>query len=503
MKKYVLFDLDGTLTDPKLGITTCVQYALEAFGIQEPDLDKLEPFIGPPLTDSFMEFYGMDLETAKKAVEKYRERFSTVGLYENEVYPGIPHLLAALKVKGVKLAIASSKPTVFVKKILDHFGLTGYFDAIVGSELDGTRVEKKEVVEEALRQLFGGRTVQKEQVYMVGDRKFDVEGAREQGVESVAVAYGYGSLEELMEAHADYIVCSVPELEEFLLRSDTDEVKLPTLNQRIWTIVSNCLLFYGAKLAGTFVAGVVLLSFANASDSLAGYLSEATENGLVLSANGSTWATVFGYVLAMVFIFKTFRYSVRKTARIHCLTHLIPLPIWQYLMAFLGIVTLEIGINGLFSLTGFGKLSGSYQETSALQYGCGPIVGLLCYGLLAPIAEELLFRGILYGYCRKCLGILQGMLLSAVLFGALHMNMVQSLYGFLFGFLFAYLYEYFGAVWVPIALHILHNLLAYLFTLLGWNQLLFGNWLICLVGLVLGSSMMAYLLYKKKRLLTL
>ena len=121
MKEYLLFDLDGTLTDPKQGITTCVQYALRSLGIEEPDLDKLEVFIGPPLKNSFMEFYGLDEEKADVAIAKYRERFQTTGLYENEIYVGIAEMLLTLQQNGMHLAVASSKPTVFVEKILEHF----------------------------------------------------------------------------------------------------------------------------------------------------------------------------------------------------------------------------------------------------------------------------------------------------------------------------------------------------------------------------------------------
>ena len=218
MKEYLLFDLDGTLTDPKVGITTCVQYALKSFGIEEPDLDKLEPFIGPPLKDSFMQFYGLSEKDAEAAVDKYRERFKDIGLFENEVYEGIPQMLRTLKNKGMHLAVASSKPTVFVERILDHFQMREYFEAVVGSELDGRRVNKDEVVAEALQQLFGEKEIEYDKVYMIGDRKFDVEGARALGVESIGVSYGYGSLEELKEAGADYMVQSVGELSYVLLR---------------------------------------------------------------------------------------------------------------------------------------------------------------------------------------------------------------------------------------------------------------------------------------------
>ena len=181
-KKYILFDLDGTLTDPKLGICTCVQYALKLFDIDEPDLDKLEPFIGPPLKDSFMQYYGLSEEQAIAAIEKYRERFSVTGKFENEVYEGIPQLLSDLKDYGYHLAVASSKPECFVKDIMDHFRIAKYFDVIVGSELDGTRIDKAEVIHEALNQLFHYGKIRTEQVIMIGDRKFDVEGAEREAI---------------------------------------------------------------------------------------------------------------------------------------------------------------------------------------------------------------------------------------------------------------------------------------------------------------------------------
>lgn len=230
MYQYILFDLDGTLTDPKPGITACVQYALHRMGIEEPDLNKLEPFIGPPLMDSFHEFYGFDEEQGQQAVAYYRERFSVTGLFENAVYPGTEQLLARLKAAGKKLAVASSKPGVFVDRILEHFGLDAYFDVVVGSELDGTRTKKEEVVEEALRRLLpeelfrqimevkGEKSSKKyDTVVMVGDRRFDVEGAKAFHIVSVGVNYGYAASGELSLAGADVIVETVDELAEVLI----------------------------------------------------------------------------------------------------------------------------------------------------------------------------------------------------------------------------------------------------------------------------------------------
>ena len=211
----ILFDLDGTLTDPKIGITKCAQYALKSFGIDEPDLDRLEGFIGPPLQQSFMEYYGFDSEKANAAIVKYRERFSTVGLFENSVFPGIIDLLAYLKRSGKTLAVATSKPEVFMHQILERYGLASFFDLAVGSETDGTRVDKTEVIEEVLKRLDLNGT-DRAKVAMVGDRKFDIIGAKACGISAIGVRYGYAVENELESAGADYIFATVDELKDFL-----------------------------------------------------------------------------------------------------------------------------------------------------------------------------------------------------------------------------------------------------------------------------------------------
>lgn len=207
--KYIFFDLDGTLTDPKVGITKSVAYALKSFEIEVEDLDSLCKFIGPPLKESFMKYYGLNSEEGDKAVEIYREYFRPHGVYENAVYEGIPELMASLCNEGKRLVLASSKPTVFVETILEHFDLRKYFEVVVGSELDGTRVIKAEVIAYALEQ--AGIT-DKSQVVMIGDREHDVIGAKENGVASIGVTYGYGSREEHEACNADVIVESVSEL---------------------------------------------------------------------------------------------------------------------------------------------------------------------------------------------------------------------------------------------------------------------------------------------------
>lgn len=217
--KYLLFDLDGTLTDPMEGITTSVQYALKAFGIEEPDLEKLAPFIGPPLRESFMRLYGFDEAQAEEAVAKYREWFAPKGIFQNTIYPGIREMLEELKTKGKILAVASSKPQVFVEKILRHFGIYDYFTVIVGSELDGTRDRKEEVVEEALRRLWksgGEGSADRAHTVMTGDRKYDIEGGKAHGLVTVGVTFGYAGDGELENAGADYLVDTVEELRRLL-----------------------------------------------------------------------------------------------------------------------------------------------------------------------------------------------------------------------------------------------------------------------------------------------
>ena len=210
--KTVLFDLDGTLTDPFEGITRSVQYSLRRFGIEVEDRHALACFIGPPLNESYINYYGFSLEDSYRAVDIYREYFADRGLFENEVYPGIPEMLGELKRQGKTLAVATSKPTVYAKRILGKFDLAKYFDLCDGSELDGTRVHKDEVIAHALEALGCDPA----SAVMVGDRSHDVIGAIKNSLPCIGVTYGYGTEEELAEAGAFRTVDTVDELKESL-----------------------------------------------------------------------------------------------------------------------------------------------------------------------------------------------------------------------------------------------------------------------------------------------
>lgn len=216
MYETILFDLDGTLTDPGEGITKSVAYALQKYSIEVTDRSVLYPFIGPPLVDSFQKYYGFSPEQAEQAVVYYREYFRETGLFENEVYDGVEDLLASLRSAGKRVILATSKPEVFARRILDHFGLTRYFDVIAGALLDGSRMHKADVIAYALD--TAGIT-DKSSVVMVGDREQDVKGAEKTGLPCIGVLYGYGSREELTAAGATAIVESVEELQQFLLKA--------------------------------------------------------------------------------------------------------------------------------------------------------------------------------------------------------------------------------------------------------------------------------------------
>lgn len=488
MKKYLLFDLDGTLTDPGTGITACVRYALQSFGIEETDQAKLEQFIGPPLQDSFMDFYGFDAGQAQAAVEKYRERFQDTGIFENEVYEGIPKMLHTLQSKGFFLAVASSKPQVFVERILDHFDLHKYFKVVVGSELDGTRSNKDEVVQEALNRLFAYKPIQKGQVYMIGDRKFDVEGAKALGVESVGVTYGYGSMEELKAAKADYIVRSVEELEKFLLRGveepGTDgEGEAKGLNlSRIWVMLYSFLVFMVVRsiIVQAFDLICVALWSSNLQQALDVFMVEEGE-GFTFTGNQIVLKSALGFVGGALSIRKNAKLLIQKTAEDTKLNYLRKEEVSSYLLLAGASIGSVLGLNLLLELSGIVDNSGAYQAVAADQYSASFLLGLIVYGVISPIAEELLFRGIIHNYMRRFIDVKMALLLSSVLFGIYHMNIVQGIYGFLMGCLIAYAYEYFGEFKLAVAVHMASNILMYCLSYTPIVNTAFVSWPVCIV----------------------
>ena len=211
--EYILFDLDGTLTDPAIGITNSVMYALRKYNIEVSDRSELYKFIGPPLRDSFEIYYGFSKEEAKTAVEYYREYYRDKGIFENLVYDGFEDLLKTLKDNCKILIVATSKSEVFAKQILEHFDIAKYFTYIAGSNLDGTRVKKDEVIKYALESC---NIIDLSKAIMIGDREHDIIGAKAAGIHSIGVLFGYGDRNELEKAGADFIVDTVADIRKVL-----------------------------------------------------------------------------------------------------------------------------------------------------------------------------------------------------------------------------------------------------------------------------------------------
>lgn len=201
----VLFDLDGTLTDPKLGITRCIQYALSELGYKLPDADELHWCIGPPLKDSFSQLLKTSDDTLiEQAISLYRHRFATIGLFENSLYPQIAEVIKAIRFAGYKTFVATSKPYIYATQIIEYFGLSLLFDGVYGSEFDGTRSRKGDLIQHILLT----ENLSPSTVVMVGDRSHDIIGAKHHHLASIGVTYGYGTEEELKGHGADFIAHS-------------------------------------------------------------------------------------------------------------------------------------------------------------------------------------------------------------------------------------------------------------------------------------------------------
>lgn len=486
MFSCILFDLDGTISDPKQGICSCVQYALRSFGIEEPDLDQLEPFIGPPLAESFMNYYHFTPEQAQEAVEKYRERFAVTGKYENVLYPGMGALLHDLKASGATLAIASSKPTVYVEDILVHFGIREYFDIVVGSELDGRRVHKEEVVAEVLSQLASRGETDPDKMVMIGDRSFDVEGAKAIGAHCIAVSYGYAQPGELEEAGAEIIVRDVEGLRSVLLggaqagssaaprsaeSAQADNVAAAssaaaggnTLSERyrggaaktkkksghFWGAVgTSALAMFTYYVISLMISGgilaVVTIIYAIGLQEL-----EGSSYNFWLNV-ASACSTIGAFAVCYGIWHKKIQF--RPVKEIDKLS-IVPMVILAAAIA--------VGMNGVLTLTELYRFSPAFQRVSEIQFDTPVWLGILSYGILAPLGEEIVFRGVVYGQLRKVMKVPYAVVLSGLAFGLFHGNLVQAVYATVIGILLAIVYEWYGTIVASMIFHGVANLFVY------------------------------------------
>lgn len=467
MFSCILFDLDGTISDPKQGICGCVQYALRRFGIEEPELDRLEPFIGPPLAESFMKYYNFTAEQAQEAVEKYRERFSVTGKYENVLYPGMGALLHDLKASGATLAIASSKPTVYVEDILVHFGIREYFDIVVGSELDGRRVHKEEVVAEVLSQLAARGESDPDKMVMIGDRSFDVEGAKAIGAHCIAVSYGYAQPGELENAGAEIIVRDVEGLRSVLLggtqagnsaatgsnslseRYRGSAAKTKTKSGQFWSAVgTSALAMFAYYVISLLISSVILTAV---SIVYAIGLQELEGSSYNFWLNVASALSTFGAFIICYGIW-------HKKIRFHSIKEIDKLSIVPMVILAAAIA---IGMNGVLTLTELYRFSPTFQRVSEMQFDTPVWLGIISYGILAPLGEEIVFRGVVYGQLRKVLKVPYAVVLSGLAFGLFHGNLVQAVYATVIGCLLALVYEWYGTIAAPMLFHSVANLFVY------------------------------------------
>lgn len=222
--KFILFDLDGTITEPFKGISGGIIHALNKFGVDVPDNNALRKFIGPPLRDSFKDFCGFTEEEAEAATKYYREYYSVNGLVENDIMPGMEVALKILQEQGYKLYVATSKPEEYAKIIIDNLGLLSYFDIVAGASFDGTRDKKELVIEYLLQQIKEKyEAFDISEAIMVGDRHFDIKGARYFSMDSIGVTFGYGDYDELIQAGATYVVDTAQKLVEKIINKNASD----------------------------------------------------------------------------------------------------------------------------------------------------------------------------------------------------------------------------------------------------------------------------------------
>lgn len=517
MSQVILFDLDGTLTESGEGIINCVQYALEKLGKKEEHPENLQCFIGPPLKEQFMKYAGLSEEEGEKAVVYYRERYTTTGIFENRLYPKIPELLELLKINNKILAVASSKPEVYVKQILKHFQIADYFTAIVGSELDGRRTEKAEVIEEALRRMH--LEEERDKVLMVGDRSHDVQGAISCGLQCIGVAYGYGSREELEKAGAVYIADSVEDLG--ILASPNDEettenvesvrniipdrekvkkYEIPETRKlekeekempesakkkekfrystagQIWRLIYPFLIHYGATLLATIALYLVYLI-------QAGGLQETASAGQRL-INSTLYVTLIGDLTAAMILYLFYRKD--QMHRKEGFSGTGKAFVWAPPVIWFSVIILAIAtgqfLNDLINGLHLNDLFTGYSEVSEQAFSGQPVgLMILVVGIIGPICEELMFRGIVFHRLKDWVKPQAAIVISALLFGIYHGNVVQFFYATCMGVMLAIIYDKTGTLWISIVAHIAANLWS-LFGSSFWSSL----WQQIPVGMLFG-----------------
>lgn len=469
MWSTVLFDLDGTISDSAEGITRSVQYALEKeFGIIRQPEELLE-FVGPPLKEQFMLYTGCDEAMGERAVWRYRERYRPVGIFENKLYPGIPELLKQLYDEHFTIALSSSKPEAFCRQILEAFHIAEYFTVICGSDMDGKHTDKAEVIEQTIHRL--GAEHIRDEIVLVGDRRYDIIGARQCGISSIGVSFGYGSREELEHEWPDCIVDTVTELRNVLIgqaragrRAESPFSPEGRAARRkadggpvfkLWRLCYPILLHYGISnlvmLLGMYT--VVLIS-AGMGILGADAMDKTLQQSVLLTGIADA------VVIPVAWLF--FNSDRKKRAANKFDERILKKNIFG-VPEIVGIIVIAIGcstvLNWLIALIPFQDTT--YESTAEVFFkNTGLMTQLVVIGILAPIAEEFIFRGLIFRRGKDYFGFLLGALFSALSFGIYHGNLTQGIFAFFMGMLFCAMYEHYGTLWAPIAAHMANNLFA-------------------------------------------
>ena len=471
MWNTVLFDLDGTLTDSGEGITKSVQYALEKeFGMQVP-LSDLRCFVGPPLKEQFMSFAGVSEEEAVRAVERYRERYRPKGIYENYLYDGIKSVLRQLHEEHFTLALTSSKPTMFCRQILRMFNIDEYFTAVVGSDMDGRRTDKYELIEETIREL--GMEELRDEIVMVGDRRYDCIGAAAAGIDCIGVTYGFGSRTELEAEWPACIVDSPIELRNVLIgqarggmsgqggsffggeksTKTTGYVIKPSIMPEDGGVI-RCIFSCMLPVAFAFIVSSVL------------YMAIIWGMQIFLPRIefGNTMLVVMTGIVDFIlipFLYMMFRrdeikrMSYGRTERILKLNAFGAAAVLIVAAFSIGFAdTIQVPLGVLIHDEAGAEINASLFQNVSL------IVQFISLCAIGPACEELIFRGLVYRRIRDLLGVWWAILLSAACFGVYHQNLTQGVFAFFFGILLAAVYEHYGTIWAAIAAHAANNIYA-------------------------------------------
>ena len=522
MWRTVFFDLDGTLANSGEGIMRCVQYALDReFGIKA-DIKELRSFVGPPLREQFIRYANLTPEQADRAVARYGERYRAAGIYEISVLPGISELLMELRRTGLRLVLVSSKPTEYCREILSRLGIAQYFDDVVGSDQNGRTAGKPEAIEKAIR-VTG--CADRNEIVMVGDRRYDVIGAKQCGVGSIGVTYGYGSRMELEYEWPDCIVDNPTELRNvligqlmagsaggnFLNDGSPDpaiigEVVKPAKKSRgerlidaiykTWRMVYPILLHWAILIVvqiGLILAVLMIGEFVNLPDgtSLYDYIS----NQMVLLTGIADAAAI---PVAWLFM----RGDQRKRKEAGGGKYLLnrnKMGVKEIILIALLSIGIAQVVNFLIALIPYEDAI--YEETSEeMFYQTGLFLQFAVIGAIGPICEELVFRGLVFRRARDYVGFWPAAIVSGLAFGIYHMNVTQGVFASIMGIVFAMIYEHYGTIWASITAHIANNVMATLMnSVIDKFDLPESYYLIYLIVMAIAAVVIGIYIFRKEK----